>query len=548
MEREEGVDPLVGAEIAGRYRVDRRVASGGMGDVYEGEHIELGRRVAIKVLSPSYSRNEEAVARFLREARSASRIDHPAIVDIIDLGRLDSGEPYLVMELLDGEDLADVIAREAPVTPARVVELLGPVAQALDAVHEQGILHRDIKPANIFLSARSDGSVKPKLLDFGLAALREAPDEEKLTRDGIVVGTPHYVSPEAAEGEPVDQRTDVYSLGLVAFELLAGTLPFDGEKPMSLLYAKVRRPAPTLTAKTGRSFDPDIERLIGRTLSRTPSKRPETCGELLRELQKIAESLPADSTLVDLPDASAKGDAEEGGVPERERPMVPSEIDIPGHGVPWRTIGIAAALLLLLGAGVAWRMGADEPDPSERADASAGEIEPALPVLETDIASAPPTPPPTAAEEPEAQEAAEEPSGEVAAAEPTPRRPRVSARPTQEAAAQEPAAQEPAAPATATQEAPAESPQAESDPERAAALAREGGTAILRGQFPRARQLYRQATYADPAHAGAWRGLSLASERMGLAPEAANAYQRYLRLAPGASDAAQVRERLARLQ
>ncbi|MEQ8458908.1 MAG: tetratricopeptide repeat protein [Sandaracinaceae bacterium] len=545
MEREEGVDPLVGAEIAGRYRVDRRVASGGMGDVYEGEHIELGRRVAIKVLSPSYSRNEEAVARFLREARSASRIDHPAIVDIIDLGRLDSGEPYLVMELLDGEDLADVIAREAPVTAARVVELLGPVAQALDAVHEQGILHRDIKPANIFLSARSDGSVKPKLLDFGLAALREAPDEEKLTRDGIVVGTPHYVSPEAAEGEPVDQRTDVYSLGLVAFELMAGTLPFDGEKPMSLLYAKVRRPAPTLSAKTGRNFDPDVERLIGRTLSRTPSKRPETCGELLRELQRIAESLPADSTLVDLPDASAKeaADSKEAGVPERERPMVPSEIDIPGHGMPWRTIGIAAALLLLLGVGIAWRMGGDETAPTARAEASGEEAEPTLPILETDIASAPPTPPPTAAEEPEAQEAAASPDEAEPAAEPTPRRPRVTARAPQEAAAEEPAA-----PATTTPGPAAESPQAESDPERAAALAREGGTAILRGQFPRARQLYRQATYADPGHAGAWRGLGLASERMGLAPEAANAYQRYLRLAPSASDAAQVRERLARLQ
>ncbi|MEC7519479.1 MAG: tetratricopeptide repeat protein [Myxococcota bacterium] len=541
MEREEGVDPLVGSEIAGRYRVDRRVASGGMGDVYEGEHIELGRRVAIKVLSQSYSRNEEAVARFLREARSASRIDHPAIVDIIDLGRLDAGEPYLVMELLEGEDLADVIAREAPVPASRVVELLEPVASALDAVHQQGILHRDIKPANIFLSVRSDGSVRPKLLDFGLAALREAPDEEKLTRDGIVVGTPHYVSPEAAEGEHVDQRTDVYSLGLVAYELLAGGLPFDGEKPMSLLYAKVRRPAPTLSAKTGRTFDSDVERLIGRTLSRTPSKRPETCGELIGELKRIAESLPADSTQVDLPETAP---APVDDRPEHERPMMPSELEIPGHGMPWKKLGLALLLLLLLGGGLyALRAGDGEAEaPTDGPEVADGEEteateetapegeapEPAIP--EAEGLAAPETPVEPAAEEPT-------PEAEIAAA-PPPRRGRAPRRP---AAEETPPPQAPAATPTPPVE-------AESDPERAASLAREGGTAILRGQFPRARQLYRQATYADPSHAGAWRGLGLASERMGLGPEAATAYERYLRLAPTASDAAQVRERLSRLR
>src|SRR5690606_14739903 len=135
----------------------------------------------------------EAVKRFQREARAASRIDHPNIVAILDLGRLDTGEPYLVMELLEGEDLADLIAREGPMRPARVVELLAPIANALDAVHREGLLHRDIKPANIFLAKKPDGTAVPKLLDFGLAALRDGPDADRLTREGIVVGTPHYV-------------------------------------------------------------------------------------------------------------------------------------------------------------------------------------------------------------------------------------------------------------------------------------------------------------------------------------------------------------------
>ncbi|MCZ7683814.1 MAG: serine/threonine protein kinase [Sandaracinaceae bacterium] len=178
------VDPLIGAEIGGRYVVHELLARGGMGAVYQGVHLELGRAVAVKVLSSAYAREEEAVKRFQREARTAGRIDHPNIVAILDLGRLGSGEPYLVRELLEGVDLADCIAREAPMRPDRVVELLRPVANALDMVHAEGLLHRDIKPANIFLAARPDGSVTPKLLDFGLAALRDGTDADRLTREG----------------------------------------------------------------------------------------------------------------------------------------------------------------------------------------------------------------------------------------------------------------------------------------------------------------------------------------------------------------------------
>ncbi len=315
------IDPRIGLEIADRYVIHERIARGGMGAIYRGVHLELGRTVAIKVLNDVYARDREAVCRFEREARCASRIDHPNIVAILDLGRLESGEPYLVMEALEGEDLADRIEREAPLSPERVLSILKPIASALDAVHREGLLHRDVKPANIFLAARGDGSIVPKLLDFGLAALRDPPAKDRLTREGVVVGTPHYLSPEGAQGERVDERADVYSLGLVAFEMLTGVLPIDG-RATSLLYEKVRRPAPTLSERTGTQFAPPIEELIARTLSRTREKRPASAGAFVAELEEIVGALTADTTRLDLPPAAGDEPAAPPGrseAPQRTR-------------------------------------------------------------------------------------------------------------------------------------------------------------------------------------------------------------------------------------
>lgn len=528
------LDPMIGTEIGGRYAVHGLLARGGMGAVYKGVHLELGRTVAIKVLSNTYVREEEAVKRFQREARTAGRIDHPNIVAILDLGRLGSGEPYLVMELLEGYDLADCIAREAPLRPDRVVELLRPVANALDMVHAEGLLHRDIKPANIFLAERPDGSVTPKLLDFGLAALRDGTDADRLTREGIVVGTPHYVSPEAAEGEAVDERTDVYSLGLVAFEMLAGVLPIESERPISLMYAKVRRPAPTLSQRTGKSFPPAIEQLIARTLSRTPDRRPPSAGAFVEALAAAVRELPPDATEVDLPKVEREARAQ----PERERAMVPSEpTRLPGERrLGWIVAVIAALSLCAIGLG-AWlatreEAGAPVAEEPARPEPSVREPEPA----EADPA---PTPAPVVAGPTVAEPPAASP----------PRAARTSAPRAEPAAASAPPPP-PTAPANAAATSGSQSaqpPAVERSSARAAELTREAGAALVRGELPRARQLYRQATFHDDEHAPAWRGLGLSSERMGLVPEAASAYRRYLRLAPSASDAARVRARLAAL-
>ncbi|MCZ7683818.1 MAG: serine/threonine protein kinase [Sandaracinaceae bacterium] len=203
---------LTGTVVGGRYRILRELARGGLGRVYEARHVELERVVAVKVLLEEVARNAEAIKRFQREAQTASQIGHPNIVDVHDFGRTEQGYPYLAMEMLDGRDLDGLLEEERTLTPERTVAILAPVASALDAVHQRGIVHRDIKPGNIFIARRVDGSEQVKLLDFGLAAFSERSD--RLTQVGTIVGTPHYMAPESAEGALCGPPGDVYALGV----------------------------------------------------------------------------------------------------------------------------------------------------------------------------------------------------------------------------------------------------------------------------------------------------------------------------------------------
>ena len=216
---EEEEDRFLGQVLGGRYRVDTRLGEGGMGAVYRGEHLDLEREVAIKILAPELSRKRVNVERFQREAKTASRIGHPNIIDVFDMGRTAEGTPYLVMELLGGHDLEEELEQHDRVlSPARVVELLRPIANALDTCHAHGVIHRDIKPSNIFLAKLGDGSLSPKLVDFGLAMLLAS--DERLTRTGFLAGTPHYLPPEAAHGDLPGEAGDRYALATIAFEAL----------------------------------------------------------------------------------------------------------------------------------------------------------------------------------------------------------------------------------------------------------------------------------------------------------------------------------------
>jgi eukaryotic-like serine/threonine-protein kinase len=258
-------DPAAGP-LGGRYRMEALLASGGMGEVWAARDLLLDRAVAVKVLGPAFAGDGRAGERLRREARAAGRLDHPGIARMLDLGE-DGGRPYLVMELLEGESLAERIGRDGPMAPAGAARVVAGVADALEAAHRAGVVHRDVKPGNVFLCA--DGSVK--VLDFGIAS---AAGEAALTT-GDLIGTAAYLAPERALGHRATPAADVYALGVVLYELLAGRRPFEAGSDIELAMAHVHaRPTPLARAAPGTpSF---LVAACELAMSRDPSSRPES--------------------------------------------------------------------------------------------------------------------------------------------------------------------------------------------------------------------------------------------------------------------------------
>jgi serine/threonine protein kinase len=284
-------DSLLGARIDGRYTVLRELGRGGMGVVYEGVHDDLGRPVAIKVLNLAWASDPTAVARFLREARTASSFSHPNIVDVTDLGRLPDGRPYLIMPKITGTDLAAMLTENGAQPAKRVAQLLVGVAAALDVIHAKGFVHRDIKPENLMYVVREDGSETVMLLDFGIAAAVMS-NEPRLTGQGAIFGTPQFMPPEVCNGGMPDARGDVYALATVAFELITGVLPFGDDNMMRVLTAKLTSDPPTLSQASGVPFPPELEAVIARGLARDPAERYGTASEFIGSLKASTEHAP----------------------------------------------------------------------------------------------------------------------------------------------------------------------------------------------------------------------------------------------------------------
>jgi serine/threonine protein kinase len=279
-------DPMIGVRIDGRYLVQGVLGRGGMAVVYEGVHEQLGRSVAIKVLSSGIALDPVLVERFLREARMASGLSHSNIVEVWDLGRLADGRPYLVMPKLAGVDFSTLLEREGPQSPARVVELLSGVALALDFVHAKGLLHRDVKLENLMYIVREDGSEQVMLMDFGIAtAATTNASSARLTDYGVVCGTPAYLPPEVAVGAISDRRADVYALATVAFELMTGRLPFESDDPLRILPLKATRDAPRMSEVTDHAFPDVIEEVIAQGLAFRPEHRYYRAGEFVAALE-----------------------------------------------------------------------------------------------------------------------------------------------------------------------------------------------------------------------------------------------------------------------
>jgi serine/threonine protein kinase len=293
------LDSLIGTNLDGRYRVLRVIGEGGMGVVYEAEHVLIEKHVALKVLRESFSTRPDVVERFRQEAKSASRIGHPNIVDVSDFGETPTGQSYIVMEMLVGEDLADVLARDRTLPPPRAVRIAYQVARALHATHKKHIVHRDLKPENIYLIERDGQRDVVKVVDFGVAKMNdvEVAPGRKLTRTGMIFGTPEYMSPEQALGRPFDHRVDIYALGAILFELLSGRVPFEGENFMEILAKHGNSEVPTLLdVHPEIQISSTLEAIVMRTLTKDPAQRYQTMGELADALRAAPEMPGAEAS------------------------------------------------------------------------------------------------------------------------------------------------------------------------------------------------------------------------------------------------------------
>jgi serine/threonine-protein kinase len=281
----------VGEILADKYRVVRYIGEGGMGTVYEAQHEVVGRRFAVKFLHSELAQHREILDRFKREARAAGALESENIASVIDFGQAEDGIPYLVMELLLGEDLAHLLAREAPLPVFRAVNLVVQACRGVEAAHAAGIIHRDLKPENLFVCRRGDGSDLVKILDFGIAKLALAGDgglPPSTTQPGSAIGTPSYMPPEQARGEKeIDHRADIYGLGAILFEALGGQKPHPGDSYNVILYHILTQPPVSLAALRP-GLPAGLPELVHRALASDPSSRPASAKELAQALSPYA--------------------------------------------------------------------------------------------------------------------------------------------------------------------------------------------------------------------------------------------------------------------
>jgi eukaryotic-like serine/threonine-protein kinase len=277
-----------------RYEIKKLLGRGGMGDVYLGVHRRIQKPVAIKVLNHQYRHNAEVVERFLQEARAASLVRHPNIVDITDYGDTPQGSVYFAMEFLEGDDLARLIRREGRLPWPRARNLLLQLLAALSAAHAQGIIHRDVKPENCLVVKQPDGTELLKVLDFGIAKVIGADGSNAMTRTGAVMGTVDYMSPEQGQGIALDARTDVYAVGVIMFEMLAGRVPFVGPSALSVLTQHATAPLPELrTIEPAADVPPGIEQIVRRATAKSPADRFASADELAQAIRnEVTGSFP----------------------------------------------------------------------------------------------------------------------------------------------------------------------------------------------------------------------------------------------------------------
>lgn len=361
-----GTEVAPGQILAGKFRIDRILGRGGMGVVVQATHLALEERVAIKFLLPEALENSEAVRRFEREARAAVKIKSEHVARVIDVGTLETGSPYMVMEYLSGVDLAQYLERQGTLSISEAVDYVVQAMEAIAEAHSLGIVHRDLKPANLFRIVRSDGTPSIKVLDFGISKVGT---DHSITQTSSMMGSPYYMSPEQmVSSKSVDARTDIWSLAIILYELVAGRVPFDGEVIPEIVAKVLQSPVPPVTSRV--DLPPGLERVIEKALAKERTDRypdvaafalalaPFVSADARASVQRVSRVLGvvAETTL---PDGAAQHDE-----PERPAPAsvttfggsAATQLDLPA-GVPAKArgslyVGLAAALVALAGAGM----------------------------------------------------------------------------------------------------------------------------------------------------------------------------------------------------
>lgn len=363
-------DPRVGMVLQDRYRIVKKIGEGGMGAVYEGEHVLIKRRVAIKCLHSQFATNPEIVARFHREALAATSIGHQNIIEVTDMGRFDDGSVFMVLEYLEGRDWSDDIDNHGAQPLAKTLHILDQVCDALTAAHAKGIIHRDLKPENIYLIERGSDADFVKVLDFGISKFKDTAGGGKgMTQTGTTLGTPYYMAPEQAQGKKdIDNRADIYSLGVILFQALTGQYPFDDESYPMLVLKICTEPPPPL-----RMYRPDLpeelELLVGKLLAKNPDERFPDCASLKAALKQFHSVQDTPEVAADAPSTANMQSSlltGQGDVPAKSgiRPPATAAHDsapqmpvaAPSSRLPL-IAGVGALAMILAGVGVAAALG-----------------------------------------------------------------------------------------------------------------------------------------------------------------------------------------------
>jgi serine/threonine protein kinase len=355
----ESSSSLIGVALEERYSIVREIGRGGMGIVYEAEHVELGKRIAIKVMLDKYANDQEAIARFKREALAASRIGNPHIIDVSHIGTAPDGRPFVAMELLDGKPLSDILKATGPMQPWRAIHIMRQVLRAVGAAHAKGIIHRDLKPDNIFIVNRDDEHDFVKLLDFGISKILDTNEQmasTRLTSTGVVMGTPLYMAPEQAMGAPAERGVDIYACGVILFEMLSGRPCFD-ETNYNLLVAKLLTASPPYLSDLRKGLPTSLVVAVHRALEKEPEQRFPTA-------ELFANALPSDRAMsepnLEIASTLPPGASGHGGVATSN----PSTMHPPvKRGVPRWLIGgiLAIAGAAAIAAAVVLSKGRDRP-------------------------------------------------------------------------------------------------------------------------------------------------------------------------------------------